>query len=636
MFRMMMALFFVLLGLVVGPTEVGAQAAIQRHALVIGNDNYQYVERLQNSRSDARAVASVLEQSGFRVSVHIDLDLSALKGALRTFKAQVNAGDEAVFFFAGHGVEIDGVSYLMPTDIKDESSDQVKDDSVPLNRVLDDLREKRARFSLAIIDACRNNPFQSKGRSIGGSRGLAAPPVVTGQMVLYSAGAGQLALDTLGPGDPVRNGVFTRVLLREMARPGVEVGEVMRSVREEVAALAKSVGREQVPALYDQRLGRFFFRAPVAAAVPTAPQVQVPVVQSPGIDPESRFWDSAQRIDNRAAYEAYLAEYPRGRYAALARAAIARFEVGDAGYTTTAQLAPQLTQQPFATAPAPAHRAVIPTPGTVFRDCDDCPEMVVIPGGAFLMGSPEGEGDTDERPQRWVQVDAFSVGRFEVMRAEYRAFAEATGRNDKDCAAWNGKEWVKDAARNWKYPGYVQDDGHPVACVSWEDAKAYTAWLSMRTGKTYRLLTEAEWEYAVRAGTVTRRFWGDDGNQSCEYANTADRNAKRTSLVVPDTASADCDDEHAYTASVGRYQANGFGLYDMLGNVWEWVEDCWNETYAGAPTDGRAWTQGECGRRVLRGGSWLNIPGHVRAAYRFWGTTGYRLNYAGLRVARSE
>ncbi len=616
MFRTMLVVMAALLGLVVGGIPAETRAATQRHALVIGNDNYQHVERLQNSRSDARAVASALEQSGFRVSVHTDLDLSGLKGALRTFKAQVNGGDEAVFFFAGHGVEIDGVSYLMPTDIKDESSDQVKDDSVSLNRVLDDLKEKRARFSLAIIDACRNNPFQSKGRSIGGGRGLVAPPVSTGQMVLYSAGAGQLALDTLGPRDPVRNGVFTRVLLREMVKPGVEVGEVMRSVREEVAALAKSVGREQVPALYDQRLGQFFFRAPVAA-VPTAPQVQ-----SPGIDPESRFWDSAQRSNKREAYEAYLADYPAGRYAALARAAIGRF--------------------PAAAAPAAAVFTGLGAPGTVFKDCDDCPEMVVIPGGRFEMGSSPGEekaeGVSEEfrnnsQPRRMVGVGAFAAGRFEVTRGQYRAFVQATGRAERGCWIWNGKEFVEDSHKGWRDPGYPQEDGHPVACVSWNDATAYTAWLSRRTGKTYRLLTEAEWEYAARAGTVARRYWGDDGNQACAYANILDRTAQR---IVPGGANlvvAKCDDAHAYTAPVGRYQANAFGLHDMMGNVWEWVQDCWNDNYAGAPTDGRAWNQGDCGQRVMRGGAWVNYPKSVRAAYRFRLTAADRDYVGGFRVA---
>ena len=638
MFRIVLATVVALLAFIDGAAIAQTQGAAQRRALVIGNDSYQHVERLKNSRADARAVASALEQSGFRVSLHTDLDLNGLKGVLRTFKAQVNGGDEALFFFAGHGVEIDGVSYLMPTDIKGDTPDQVRDDAVPLQRVLDDLREKRARFSLAIIDACRNNPFQGSGRSIGGGRGLAAPPVATGQMVLYSAGAGQIALDELGPRDPVRNGVFTRVLLREMAKPGVEVGEVMRSVREEVAALAKSVGREQVPALYDQRLGQFFFRTGTAVATPPQAQPLVPASAAPaGPEVENQFWADAKAINNRAAYEAYLAEYPRGRYAALARAAIAQ-AAAPAPIPAPAQVSPP--PPPVATT-----RASVSAPGTVFKDCDECPEMVVIPGGRFEMGAAPGEEEAEglqdqyrnrSQPGRMVGVGPFAAGRFEVTRGQYRAFVQATGREGTGCWVWNGKEFAKDTGKSWRDPGYVQDDGHPVVCVSWEDAKAYTAWVTRRTGKTYRLLTEAEWEYAARAGTVTRRYWGDGRNGSCAYANAADRTAQRSVPGVSNLQVAECDDGHAYTAPVGQFRANAFGLYDMLGNVSEWVEDCWNGSYSGAPTDGRAWTAGDCGRRVLRSGSWFTPPRFNRVAMRAASDREDRYDVRGFRVARTD
>jgi formylglycine-generating enzyme required for sulfatase activity len=281
----------------------------------------------------------------------------------------------------------------------------------------------------------------------------------------------------------------------------------------------------------------------------------------------------------------------------------------------------------------------------VFKDCDECPEMVVIPGGRFEMGAAPGEEEAEgvpdqfrnrSQPRRMVGVGPFAAGRFEVTRGQYRAFVQASGREDKGCWVWNGKEWAEDAGKDWRDPGYAQDDGHPVACVSWDDAKAYTVWLSRRTGKTYRLLTEAEWEYAARAGTATRRYWGDDGNRSCAYANTLDRTAKRVVPGFSNFQSAECDDGHAYTASVGRYQANAFGLHDMLGNVWEWTEDCWNENYAGAPADGRAWTAGDCGRRVLRGGSWYMLPRFVRAAYRAGSPTAFRNDGVGFRVARTD
>ena len=571
--------------LMLGAGVAFAQGVAQRHALVIGNDSYRHVERLVNSRSDARAMAQALERSGFRVRLHTDLDLNGMKAAMRTFKAQVSGGDEAIFFFAGHGVEIENVSYLMPTDIRGDDSDQVKDDAIALQRVLDDMREKRARFTLAIVDACRNNPFQGTGRSIGGGRGLAPTAVATGQMVLYSAGVGQIALDTLGPGDGVKNGVFTRVLLREMAKPGVEVGEVMRSVREEVAALAKTVGREQVPALYDQRLGRFYFQvgqpsavAPVAPVAPTVPPMAAP---APAVNPvvaENQLWTDARSIGNREAYEAYLSVYPTGRFAPMARAAIARL----------AQPAPVAGAQ-VATPPA---RATPGSPGTVIKDCDACPEMVAIPGGSFLMGSPPGQGDADERPQRRVTIAPFAMGRTEVTQAQW--FAVMGTR-----------------------PSWFKGDDLPVEQVSWDDAQDFVRRLSTMTGRRYRLPSEAEWEYAARAGSQGAYSFGDDASQLGRHAWFGANSNSRTQPV-------------------GRKQANAYGLYDMHGNVWEWVEDCWNGNYAGAPADGRAWTSGDCGRRVVRGGSWNDFPALLRAAIRSGYTSSYRSDNDGFRVARTD
>jgi formylglycine-generating enzyme required for sulfatase activity len=645
MLRKMLTFIFALLGLIVGPAQTQAQTAAQRHALVIGNDGYRHIGPLINSRSDARAIASTLEGLGYRVSLHTDVDLNGLKVALRNFRARVNGGDEAIFFFAGHGVEIEGVNYLLPIDIQSESAEQVRDDAIPLQRVLDDLRERRVRFSLAIVDACRSNPFRGAGRSIGG-RGLAATTAATGQMVLYSAGAGQEALDHLGPGDTVRNGVFTRVLLREMVKPGIEVGEVMRTVRNEVASMARSVGHDQVPALYDQTLGTFYFQparpAAASAAPVTAPPPGGSQTAGPAVNPaaaENQFWSDVRAIDNAQAYDAYLAEYPKGRYAPLARAALARL-AGAATATgpTSARIGPQGAA---ATAPPVAKAAS----GTVFRDCDECPEMVVVPGGNFEMGAAPGEEEAEgvaeefrnqSQPRRRVEVASFAAGRFEVTRGQYRAFVQATAREGKGCLVWDGKDWSADAGKDWRHPGYPQDDGHPVTCVSWEDAKAYVGWLSLRSGHAYRLLTEAEWEYSARAGTVTRRYWGDDGNHSCTYANTLDRAAKRVVPGAENATVSECDDGHAYTSPVGRYQPNAFGLHDMLGNVWEWVEDCWNKSYAGAPADSRARTDGDCAERPLRGGSWSDDPSFVRAADRSFDGISERSNFNGFRIARDS
>jgi formylglycine-generating enzyme required for sulfatase activity len=175
-----------------------------------------------------------------------------------------------------------------------------------------------------------------------------------------------------------------------------------------------------------------------------------------------------------------------------------------------------------------------------------------------------------------------------------------------------------------------------VACISFDDATAYVLWLQQKTGQSYRLLTEAEWEYAARADTTTVRYWGDDVKTSCDYANVLDLKAKTTITGASNWSNFNCDDGHAFTAPVGSYKANGFGLYDMLGNVWEWTQDCWNDNYSGAPTDGSAWTAGDCSKRVARGGAWYVDPLlYLRAAYRYRGSNEGRGSGGGFRVARS-
>jgi hypothetical protein len=231
----------------------------RRKALVIGNDVYARVPKLEAARADAKAIGQALSSVGFDVSLHTDLSERAMKRAMREFKAKVEGGDEVAFFFAGHGVQIDGINYLLPVDIAGQNEDQVRDEAVPLQRILDDMDDRKAGFMLAMIDACRDNPFRTTGRAIGG-RGLAPTSAATGQMIIFSAGTGQQALDRLHDNDSEPNGVFTRVFLREMVKPGISVDRVLRNVRQEVVQLARSVGKEQTPALYDQAVGDFFFK----------------------------------------------------------------------------------------------------------------------------------------------------------------------------------------------------------------------------------------------------------------------------------------------------------------------------------------------------------------------------------------
>ena len=278
-------------------------------------------------------------------------------------------------------------------------------------------------------------------------------------------------------------------------------------------------------------------------------------------------------------------------------------------------------------------------------DAKLAPAMVAIRPDRFLMGSPENKKDrqSDESPQHVVTIpNPFAISRCEITVGQFKQFVQETNHrttaeeNGKGCFVWNAekKQAEQLPERNWKNPGFAQTDAHPVVCVSWDDTTAYVKWLSHRTGAVYRLPTEAEWEYVARAGTKTVRFYQDD--KQCDYANGAGQEAKF--IVDSGWVLAECSDSHVYTAPVASFGENQFGLFDMLGNVWEWTEDCWHGNYQGAPQDGSAWKDadgGDCNRRVVRGGSWLGNPQNLRSAGRNRDLTVDAYGNLGFRIARA-
>jgi hypothetical protein len=232
-----------------------------RKALVIGNNKYKFVSTLATASEDAKTIAGNLESVGYKVTLKLDASEREMRAAIRSFASQVEGGDEVAFYFAGHGVQIGSANYLIPVDVNGESEAQIRDEAVALQRVLDDMTERKAKFTLAVIDACRDNPFKVAGRNVGsGLRGLAPTNAATGQMVIFSAGAGQKALDSLGPSDKNKNGVFTRVFVKQMQKQAVPIDKILKDTRTEVVNLAKTIGHEQVPAIYDQVIGEFFFK----------------------------------------------------------------------------------------------------------------------------------------------------------------------------------------------------------------------------------------------------------------------------------------------------------------------------------------------------------------------------------------
>jgi formylglycine-generating enzyme required for sulfatase activity len=286
-------------------------------------------------------------------------------------------------------------------------------------------------------------------------------------------------------------------------------------------------------------------------------------------------------------------------------------------------------------------------PGQTFRDCSDCPEMVVVPPGSFLMGSSDEETARDveavspsieskfaqgymlhEHPQHQVNIDRpFALGKYHVTRGEFAVFIRETGYSTEGgCTLYADLDYRMRPEAGWQNPGFTQTDRDPVVCVSWQDAKAYIAWLNGKlygraaadSDGPYRLPSEAEWEYAARAGTRTARWWGDaigSGNADCDGCGS------RWDKQQP--------------APAGSFQANAFGLSDVLSSARQWNEDCWNEGYARAPQDGIAWITGKCELRVMRGGDWTIHPWILRSANRTRQKPSSRNNAIGFRVART-
>ena len=548
----------------------GEALAEQRIALVIGNSAYAD-SPLANPANDARLMASLLRQHGFEVIEKRDAGRREMGRAVKAFGERLAAvGSDAVglFYFAGHGVQVGGINYLVPVDADIDDAEDVPIEAVSADYVLGIIEASGNRLNLMFLDACRNNPYLRTSRNA--QRGLALMNAPSGIFIGYATAPGDVAADGRGTNSP-----FTEAMAAAMSQPGEPIESMFKRVR--VAVMEATQG-DQTPWSASSLTGDFAF-VPGTAMAPVTPSLPDagPAGQSLAV------WDRIAGSDRAADFESFLTLYPDSPMASFARNRLAELN-------QTAMVAP-----PSAPVGPPA--------GDSFRDCPACPEMVMVPPGSFQMGSPSGEEGRwdDEGPQHRVTIDQpFAVGRYEVTFAEWGACLSAGG-----CAHRPEDE------------GWGRGD-RPVVNVSWLDAQEYMAWLSRETGRHYRLLTEAEWEYAARAGTRSRYGWGDRigrGNANC------------------DGCGSPWDAEQA--APVGSFSPNRFGLYDMLGNVWEWTEDCWHGNYFDAPSRAVAWEgPGGCSR-VLRGGSWADNPAVVRAAVRNDEGVGLRNGAIGFRVART-
>jgi formylglycine-generating enzyme required for sulfatase activity len=549
------ALLLCMIGAACGQTA-GQPARV---ALVIGNGSYAQAP-LADATRDARAIADALRQGGFAVVIAENAERDQLEASIAMFAQKLERGVIAVVYFVGHAVQYQGRNFLLPLNAKIASPADVRREAVDIDLILDPLIVARPTGSVVILDAGRSNPWQPAVS--GRVRGLAAEGPIEGVVLVYPA----------APGSVVGSAsTFAAELTKAMKIPGLEFEEAFRRTR---AAVMRASRDQQAP-----------WESAVAAhelvITPGRPVADRP--PTPSGDPvELGFWSTIENSDNAADFQAYVDSYPNGQFATLARARLKQLGVSEADKPATVA-----TREATADDRAPV------------RDCPDCPEMVLIPAGTFEMGSSE--MFDFERPVHQVSIGKpFYLGRREVTFQEWDGCADDGGCNYRPDDRGLGRGM------------------RPVTDVNWNDAVGYMAWLSRKTGQTYRLPSEAEWEYAARSGTTTTYPWGK--------------------TVEKDRANCvGCTTEPLRkTIDTGSYPANAYGLFDMAGNAAEWVQDCWTDSYRGAPADGSAWTRAQCRERVLRGGSFNNDPRYLRSAARFKYDLDVRYYANGFRVARDR
>jgi formylglycine-generating enzyme required for sulfatase activity len=467
-----------------------------------------------------------------------------------------------------------------------------------------------------VLDSCRDNPLAEdlKRRSASVQRGLARLDSPQGMIVAYATRAGRTADDGTG-----RNSSYTAAFLKQI-ETAEEIGTVFRRISADVY---QATGQNQLPELSLSLIGEFYLHGR-------------PAVLSATPDAAAQAWAAIKDTASPPVLEDFVRRYGDSIYGTLARARLEELKPQVAIVVPPVQpTKPPPLVQPAIVVPPPvvpgapcgpsstatvslSARPACPLsvgeeralkPKDVFKECDECPEMVVVPAGSFTMGSPKSEPrSTYEDPQHQVTIrKAFAVGKFAATFDEWDACVADGGCND-----------YRPSDRGWGR------GRQPVINVSWDDAKAYVAWLSRKTGKAYRLLSEAEREYATRAGKTTPFWWGSSitprqANYDGTYVYNKGAKGENRQKILP----------------VDAFEPNPWGLYQVHGNVWDWVEDCWHDSYQGAPADGTAWTTGDCSRRVLRGGSWYSNPWNLRAANRGRNSPVFRDSLDGFRLART-
>ena len=587
-----------------------AAAAAERVALVVGIGEYRHLSTLDNPVLDAKAIAASLREHGFEVFDYYNLDRADLLDALERFKRAAAAAEVALIYYAGHGMEVGRKNVIAPTDMQIECANKTTLRAVELDDLFAAANE--APQQIVLLDACRNDPFPqcpTRGAGSGGGfRGFSQAAEEDRSLLIANATlSGKLAAD----GETGDHSPFAKALLANFKQfPRTPLRDLLDLTAKEVRIATQGA---QVPEITTQG------GAPRICLDATGCGMPAPSADGALDDP-------AAIADARAllAQLGFMTEATRGEGSGSADLgeAIKRFQA-KAGLPADGKLTPTLltvlrvSKMQVAALPVPAKPgAAIPLAtgplehevGTSFKDCESCPDMVVVPAGRFLMGAPKSEKghQPSEEPQRELVVPApFAVSKTEITFDEWEV-----------CALEGGCAHARPEDSGWGR------GRRPVIYVSYDDAKSYAEWLRQKTGKPYRLLSEAEWEFAARGGTSTPFAGG-------ETLKPTQANFDASSL----TSNKRPGSYQGTTVEAGTFPPNPYGLHDMEGNVFEWVEDCWNESHAGAAADISP-RGGDCARRVAKGGAWYYEAEFARPSARMSFPKGSRLNVVGFRVAR--
>jgi len=590
-----------------------------RKALVIGNASY--ADRpLKNPVNDADDVAAALQKAGFSVSKHTNLNREGFDAAISSFIQTLTPNDDAVVYYSGHGVQIDGVNYLIPVRENIDSIARCKYLAYNGNMLVEEL--KAAALSILILDACRDNPWAGT-KSL--SKGLASMQAAPGsQYIIFATAEGKTADDGNG-----RNSPFAEALVNHIKSSTKKITDMMQDVTNEVAA---ATHERQIPWTAGNLRRDFYFNsgaltveAKTTASLPLqTPQAQI-IVNYGSI-----------LLASNVAGDVYLDEAYQGKIPAAAQMKLSpvqtgnhRLELRAAGKSEIKYVQVDKDRE-----------------SRLDFNLDFTPTgFVRVEGGTFMMGSNDGE--SDEKPVHQVTLSPFYMAKHELSVGEFRAFVNATGyRTNAETGGgayiWTGSTWEKKKDANWKNPYITQTDTHPVSCVSWYDAIAYCNWMSSKEGITpcysisgntapadwskgtvvcnwaaegYRLPTEAEWEYAARGGNKSKGYTYSGSNDIGSVAWYSVNSGSKTQAV-------------------GTKQANELGIHDMSGNVWEWCWDKYGDYPNSLQNNPTGSTSGS--NIVLRGGSWGSFGGnYCRVSNRLNDYPGRSNYYYGVRVVRA-